>query len=78
MAKLNITYNGEEKTLQTDDFNETEKKLHAEASVAEQELMRYKYITAIFQDRRDFLLGKLVDSVEAPKEEEEVSDTEET
>jgi len=77
MAKINLTYNGEEKTLQTDDFNEIQQKLHAEASVAEQELSRYKYITAIFQDRRDFLLGKLVESVEAPEVKEE-DDKEET
>ena len=77
MAKINLTYNGEEKTLQTDDFNEIQQKLHAEASVAEQELSRYKYITAIFQDRRDFLLGKLVESVQAPEVKEE-DDKEET
>ena len=37
----------------------------------------YKYLTAIFEDRRAFLLGKLVESVEAPEVKEE-DDKEET
>ena len=77
MAKFKITYNGEEKTLQTDDFNEDQNKIFAEASTAERELVRYKYLTAIFEDRRAFLLGKLVESVEAPEVKEE-DDKEET
>lgn len=77
MAKFKLTYNGEEKTLQTDDFNEYQNKIFAEASTAERELVRYKYLTAIFEDRRAFLLGKLVESVEAPEVKEE-DDKEET
>ncbi len=77
MAKFKLTYNGEEKTLQTDDFNEDQNKIFAEASTAERELVRYKYLTAIFEDRRAFLLGKLVESVEAPEVKEE-DDKEET
>ena len=77
MAKFKLTYNGEEKTLQTDDFNEDQNKLFSEASAAERELVRYKYLTAIFEDRRAFLLGKLVESVEAPEVKEE-DDKEET
>ena len=38
--------------------------LMAEASVAEQEFNRYKYITAMCKDRRDFLLQKIVESLE--------------
>ena len=77
MAKFKLTYNGEEKTLQTDDFNEDQNKLFSEASTAERELVRYKYLTAIFEDRRAFLLGKLVESVEAPEVKED-DDKEET
>ena len=77
MAKFKLTYNGEEKTLQTDDFNEDQNKLFSEASAAERELVRYKYLTAIFEDRRAFLLGKLVESVEAPEVKED-DDKEET
>ena len=77
MTKINLTYNGEEKTLQTDDFNEDQNKLFSEASTAERELVRYKYLTAIFEDRRAFLLGKLVESVEAPEVKED-DDKEET
>ena len=77
MAKFKLTYNGEEKTLQTDDFNEDQNKIFAEASTAERELVRYKYLTAIFEDRRAFLLGKLVESVEAPEVKED-DDKEET
>jgi len=77
MAKINLTYNGEEKTLQTDDFNENQNKLFSEASAAEKELVRYKYLAAIFEDRRAFLLGKLVESVEAPEVKED-DDKEET
>ena len=77
MTKFKLTYNGDEKTLQTDDFNEDQNKIFSEASTAERELVRYKYLTAIFEDRRAFLLGKLVESVEAPKVKEE-DDKEET
>ena len=77
MAKFKLTYNGKEKTLQTDDFNEDQNKLFSEASAAERELVRYKYLTAIFEDRRAFLLGKLVESVEAPEVKED-DDKEET
>ena len=77
MAKFKLTYNGEEKTLQTDDFNEDQNKIFSEASTAERELVRYKYLTAIFEDRRAFLLGKLVESVEAPEVKED-DDKEET
>ena len=69
MAKIKLTYNGEEKTLQTDDFNEKEKEIYAEAAVAERELTRYKYLVSIFTDRRNFLLETLVKSVEDDKEE---------
>tara|TARA_Y100000004_G_scaffold152404_1_gene175548 strand:- start:339 stop:557 length:219 start_codon:yes stop_codon:yes gene_type:complete len=69
MAKINLTYNGEEKTLQTDDFNEKEKELYAEAAMTERELNRYKYLVSVFTDRRNFLLEKLVKSVEDDKEE---------
>ena len=77
MAKFKLTYNGEEKTLQTDDFNEEQSNIFAEASTAERELVRYKYLTAIFEDRRAFLLGKLVESIEAPevKEDDEKEET---
>ena len=77
MTKFKLTYNGEEKTLQTDDFNEDQNKLFSEASTAERELVRYKYLAAIFEDRSAFLLGKLVESVEAPEVKEE-DDKEET
>ena len=77
MAKFKLTYNGEEKTLQTDDFNEDQNKLFSEAATAERELVRYKYLAAIFEDRRAFLLSKLVESVEAPevKEDDEKEET---
>ena len=77
MAKIKLTVNEQEKTLQTDDFNEEQNKMFSEAQAAEQELIRYKYLVAIFQDRRDFLLTKLVESVEAPEVKEE-DDKEET
>jgi|TARA_Y100000015_G_scaffold7191_1_gene6698 hypothetical protein len=69
MAKINLTYNGEEKTLQTDDFNEKEKEIYAEAAMTERELNRYKYLVSVFTDRRNFLLETLVKSVEDDKEE---------
>ena len=69
MAKINLTYNGEAKTLQTDDFNEKEKEIYAEAAMTERELNRYKYLVSVFTDRRNFLLEKLVKSVEDDKEE---------
>ena len=67
MAKLNLTVNGEDKSIETEDFNDTQKRLYAEASAAEQELTRYKYLVAIFSDRKDFLLGKIVEYADPPK-----------
>jgi len=77
MAKVNFTIDGKEKTLQTDDFNDEQKGIFAEAQIAETELQRAKYMVAIFTDRRDFLLAKLVESVEAPETKED-DDKEET
>ena len=67
MAKLNLTVNGEDRSIETEDFNDVQKRLYAEASAAEQELTRYKYLVAIFSDRRDFLLGKIVEHTDTPK-----------
>ena len=77
MAKVNFTIDGKEKILQTDDFNDEQKGIFAEAQMAETELQRAKYMVAIFTDRRDFLLTKLVESVEAPEIKED-DDKEET
>ena len=71
MAKINLTYDGEEKTLQTDDFNEEQNQMYAEAGMAEREMNRYKYLVSICTDRRNFLLAKLVESVEGKDDAEE-------
>jgi len=77
MSKFTIQYNNKDVILQTDDFNEEQKGIFAEAQAAETELRRSKYMVAVFNDRRDFLLAKLVESVEASKDKEE-DDKEET
>ena len=77
MAKFTIQYNDKDVTLQTDDFDEEQKNMFAEAQAAETELQRSKYMVAVFTDRRDFLLAKLVESVEASKDKEK-DDKEET
>ena len=77
MAKFTIQYNEKDVTLQTDDFNEEQKGIFAEAQAAETELQRAKYMVAVFNDRRDFLLSNLVKSVEASKDKEK-DDKEET
>ena len=77
MSKFTIQYNDKDVILQTDDFNEEQKGIFAEAQAAETELRRSKYMVAVFNDRRDFLLTKLVESVEASKDKEE-DDKEET
>ena len=74
MAKITIVINEEEKTLQTDDFNDEQKDMFDQAQLAERELLRYKYLVNIFEDRKSFILSKLVMSVD---KEEEVSDAEE-
>ena len=56
--------------LKTDDFNKEQKGMFAEAQAAETELQRAKYMVAVFTDRRDFLLAKLVESVEASKDKD--------
>ena len=77
MAKFTIQYDDKDVTLQTDDFNKEQKGMFAEAQAAETELQRAKYMVAIFTDRRDFLLTKVVESVEAPEVKED-DDKEET
>ena len=77
MAKFTIKYDDKDVTLQTDDFNEEQKGIFAEAQAAETELQRAKYMVAVFNDRRDFLLSNLVKSVEASKDKEK-DDKEET
>ena len=77
MSKFTIQYNNKDVILQTDNFNEEQKGIFAEAQAAETELRRSKYMVAVFNDRRDFLLTKLVESVEASKDKEE-DDKEET
>ena len=77
MAKFTIQYNDKEVTLQTDDFDEEQKNMFAEAQAAETELQRSKYMVAVFTDRRDFLLANLAKSVEASKDKEK-DDKEET
>ena len=74
MAKITIVINEEEKTLQTDDFNDEQKDIFEQAQLAERELQRYKYLVNIFEDRKAFVLSKLVMSVD---KKEEVSDAEE-
>ena len=74
MAKITIKLEeGKERVLQTDDFNEEQNGIFAEAGAAERELNRYKYLVAIFNDRRDFLLGKLLESVD--KEDDGTKET---
>jgi len=74
MAKITIKLEDDkERVLQTDDFNEEQNGIFAEASAAERELVRYKYLVAIFNDRRDFLLGKLLESVD--KEDDGTKET---
>jgi len=77
MAKFTIKYDDKDVTLQTDDFNEEQRGMFAEAKAAETELQRAKYMVAVFNDRRDFLLSNLVKSVEASKDKEK-DDKEET
>lgn len=77
MAKFTIKYDDKDVTLQSDDFNEEQKGMFAEAQAAETELQRAKYMVAVFNDRRDFLLTNLVKSVQASKDKEK-DDKEET
>ena len=77
MAKITINYNDKDVTLQTDDFDKEQKNIFAEAQVAETELQRARYMVAIFNDRKNFLLTNLVESVEASKDKEK-DDKEET
>ena len=77
MAKFTIKYDDKDVILQTDDFNEEQQGVFAEAQTAETELQRAKYMVAVFKDRRDFLLTKLVESVHASKDKEK-DDKEET
>jgi hypothetical protein len=69
MAKVSLVKNDVEYEYESDKFNEEQSQLLAEATSAERELLRYKYHVAIFEDRRAFILEKLIDSLENDKKE---------
>ena len=61
MAELVLKVDGENKTFDTEKFNDKQKFAYAEASVCEREVKRYKYLVAIIEERKLNLLQQIVD-----------------
>lgn len=61
MAELVLKVDGENKTFDTEKFNDKQKFAYSEAAVCEREAKRYKYLVAIIEERKVKLLQDIVD-----------------
>ncbi len=61
MPELVLTNNetGKDETFNTDDFGEDAKMSYRECVVVEKELKRHKFLAAILEDRKKFLLARI-------------------
>lgn len=74
MPEFKLTVDGKEKTYDTEKLNENQTMAYKECVVVEKELKRHKFLAAILEDRKNFLLNRI-----ALSEDQEVdSDKEET
>ena len=68
MAEFKLTVDGEEKVYDTEKLNENQTMAYKECVVVEKELKRHKFLAAILEDRKNFLLNRI-----ALSEDQEVS-----
>ena len=71
MPEFKLTVDGEEKVYDTEKLNEKQTMAYKECVVVEKELKRHRFLAAILEDRKNFLLNKIAT-------EEDTSDEEET
>tara|TARA_Y100000816_G_scaffold248987_1_gene198383 strand:- start:131 stop:352 length:222 start_codon:yes stop_codon:yes gene_type:complete len=71
MPEFRLTVDGEEKIYDTEKLNEKQTMAYKECVVVEKELKRHRFLSAILEDRKNFLLNRIAT-------EEDTSDEEET
>ena len=71
MPEFKLTVDGEEKVYDTEKLNEKQTMAYKECVVVEKELKRHRFLAAILEDRKNFLLNRIAT-------EEDTSDKEET
>lgn len=71
MAELVLKVDGENKTLDTEKFNDKQKFAYSEAAVCERESKRYKYLVAIIEERKLNLLQQIIDNATKKNADEE-------
>ena len=71
MPEFKLTVDGEEKVYDTEKLNEKQTMAYKECVVVEKELKRHRFLAAILEDRKNFLLNRIAT-------EEDTSDEEET
>ena len=73
MPEFKLTVDGKEKTYDTEKLNENQTMAYKECVVVEKELKRHKFLAAILEDRKNFLLNRIALSedqeVDSDKEE---------
>ena len=74
MPEFKLTVDGKEKTYDTEKLNENQTMAYKECVVVEKELKRHKFLAAILEDRKNFLLNRIALS----EDQEADSDKEET
>mgnify|MGYP003304424116 CR=1 FL=1 len=73
MPEFKLTVDGEEKVYDTEKLNENQTMAYKECVVVEKELKRHQFLSAILQDRKNFLLNRIAlsEDQEADSEKEE-------
>ena len=64
MAEFKLTVDGKEKTYDSEKLNEQQLMAYKECVVVEKELKRHKFLAAILEDRKNFLINRIVNAEE--------------
>ena len=79
MPEFKLTVDGEEKVYDTEKLNEKQTMAYKECVVVEKELKRHRFLAAILEDRKNFLLNRIATEEDTSiVTEEDTSDKEET
>jgi len=70
-VELKLQIEGKERIIETDTFNEEQAQLFQESRTAEREHQRFLYMTHLTDDRRNFLLEKIVEIEDAKEDDKE-------
>jgi len=69
MAEFKLTVDGEEKVFDTEKLGEKQTMAYKECVVVEKELKRHKFLAAVLEERKNFLLNRI--AIEEDTSEEE-------